>query len=125
LETQITNIQIQITELQGELEVEQANSAALSITITSLENIQITLEGQLDDCLTEKTNIENQLNQQISILETDRTIMQGCTNYLSEIKDSFVNGHGEYELQSIGGYCVRSTDNDYDFDNLRTMYETS
>jgi hypothetical protein len=38
---------------------------------------------------------------------------------------SFENGHGEYELQATQGYCERSTDNDYDNDNLTEYYETS
>lgn len=51
--------------------------------------------------------------------------MQGCTDFLSKMKDSFMNGHGEYEMQPIAGSCVRSSDNEYNFDNLTTLYETS
>jgi hypothetical protein len=41
------------------------------------------------------------------------------------MRASFVDGHGEYELQPLQGYCVRSTDNDYDEDKYTTMYESS
>jgi hypothetical protein len=49
-------------------------------------------------------------------------VLQGCTQSLNKIRETFVGGHGEYELQSIPGFCVRSTDGQYTNDNLTEMY---
>jgi hypothetical protein len=41
------------------------------------------------------------------------------------MRSTFDDGHGEYVKQEANGNCARSTDLDYDFDNLTEMYETS
>jgi hypothetical protein len=35
-----------------------------------------------------------------------------------------VNGHGEYELQSNGGYCVRASDGEFDNDLSPSLFES-
>jgi hypothetical protein len=62
---------------------------------------------------------------EISALETHQAHLESCTQSLNEVRASFENGYGEYEQQSTTGYCVRSTDNANDFDNMTEMYETS
>jgi hypothetical protein len=51
--------------------------------------------------------------------------MQNCSQALDYIRGTFNDGHGEYTKQETPGFCVRSTDNEYDSDNLTRMYETS
>jgi hypothetical protein len=46
-----------------------------------------------------------------------------CTASVQTLANSyFVDGTGGYQRDSQDGYCVRSTDNDYDNSNLTTMF---
>jgi hypothetical protein len=120
------------SSLQSQLVSETENSAALLIQITTLNTIEETLRVQVASLEQEKADIISQaevavvnLQSQIDSLVSERDGLQCCTQSLNEMRETFVAGHGEYQLQSEPGFCVRSTDNEYDLSNLTEMLTTS
>lgn len=53
------------------------------------------------------------------------TMLNNCNQALDQIRSTFEEGHGQYIKQDNPGYCVRTTDNEYDFANLSTMIQSS
>jgi len=57
----------------------------------------------------------------VSQLQAMKAWMETCRDAFTSITDSSSGGISGYQLQPIAGYCVRSTDNEYDFDNLTEL----
>jgi len=61
----------------------------------------------------------------VSQLQAMKAWMETCRDAFTSITDSSSGGASGgisgYQLQPIAGYCVRSTDNEYDFDNLTEL----
>jgi hypothetical protein len=55
-------------------------------------------------------------NSQIATLETEKTLMQNCSQALDKIKNSFANGYGDYEEHA--GTCSRSDGSSSSFTTL-------
>jgi hypothetical protein len=99
--------------------------ASLEETKTTLEGYNADLQIQITTITNQTTEIINNLTSQVSTLEAERDQLESCTQSLNTIRSTFENGHGEYELQPTQGYCVRSSDNDYDTDLSNVMLNTS
>jgi hypothetical protein len=52
------------------------------------------------------------------------TMLNNCNQALDLIRNTFAQGHGQYIKQDNPGFCVRTTDNDYDVALLSTMTQS-